>query len=149
MWAFQPDASAESFKPLLDVFLFTKQLADSLGWQGPALMYTYYAISALIKKKVIPWPSRSRGHNCGGPGGMHKIILCVDSADPFRAKKDSEFNLFLQNESKSLCLGKQKHPTILRNDNSASLGEYFFRSANIWDFKRYNSFSLIWGVMEN
>eukprot|EP00667_Euglena_gracilis_P003393 EG_transcript_3397 len=44
----------ESFKPLLDVFLFTKQLADSLGWQGPALMYTYYAISALIKKKVMP-----------------------------------------------------------------------------------------------
>eukprot|EP00668_Euglena_longa_P015076 GGOE01019124.1.p1 GENE.GGOE01019124.1~~GGOE01019124.1.p1 ORF type:complete len:713 (+),score=229.44 GGOE01019124.1:53-2191(+) len=44
----------ESFKPLLDVVLFTKQLSDSLGWQGPALMYAYFAITALIKKKVMP-----------------------------------------------------------------------------------------------
>ena len=44
----------ESFKPLLDVVLFTKQLIENLGWQGPACMYAYFAISALVKKKIMP-----------------------------------------------------------------------------------------------
>jgi len=44
----------ESFKPLLDVALFTRQLTHSMGWRSPACMYAYFAISALIKKTLMP-----------------------------------------------------------------------------------------------
>lgn len=45
---------SETFKPVLDVVLFTHQLCSILGWQGPAFMYLYFLASAIIKKRVMP-----------------------------------------------------------------------------------------------
>jgi len=42
------------FKPFLDVILFTQRLGSIIGWQGPLLMYSYFFISAVIKKKIMP-----------------------------------------------------------------------------------------------
>jgi len=42
------------FKPLLDVVLFTAKLTEVTGWQGPAIMYAYFAVSAWIKKNIMP-----------------------------------------------------------------------------------------------
>jgi len=40
------------FKPILDIILFTNQLRHITGWQGPALMYSYFLVSAFFKKIV-------------------------------------------------------------------------------------------------
>eukprot|EP01012_Entosiphon_sulcatum_P020984 TRINITY_DN2580_c0_g1_i1.p1 TRINITY_DN2580_c0_g1~~TRINITY_DN2580_c0_g1_i1.p1 ORF type:complete len:727 (-),score=112.11 TRINITY_DN2580_c0_g1_i1:15-2195(-) len=45
---------SETFKPVLDVILFTHQLCIILGWQGPAFMYLYFILSAIAKKKIMP-----------------------------------------------------------------------------------------------
>jgi len=42
------------FKPLLDVVLFTYNLGNITGWQGPLIMYGYFVISAFIKKNIMP-----------------------------------------------------------------------------------------------
>lgn len=42
------------FKPFLDVILFTQRLGSIIGWQGPAIMYGYFFISAMIKKQIMP-----------------------------------------------------------------------------------------------
>jgi len=41
-------------KPTLDVILFTKKLSSITGWQGPMMMYSYFFISGLLKKFVMP-----------------------------------------------------------------------------------------------
>jgi ATP-binding cassette subfamily D (ALD) long-chain fatty acid import protein len=42
------------FKPLLDVLLFTHQLTNILGWQGPAIMYAYFFASGCVKRVIMP-----------------------------------------------------------------------------------------------
>eukprot|EP01118_Nematostelium_gracile_P014803 TRINITY_DN5847_c0_g1_i4.p1 TRINITY_DN5847_c0_g1~~TRINITY_DN5847_c0_g1_i4.p1 ORF type:complete len:695 (-),score=231.46 TRINITY_DN5847_c0_g1_i4:90-2174(-) len=42
------------FKPLLDVLLFTYKLTGLVGWQGPALLFGYYAMAGFIKKFLLP-----------------------------------------------------------------------------------------------
>jgi len=41
-------------KPTLDVILFTKKLSSITGWQGPLMMYSYFFISGVLKKFVMP-----------------------------------------------------------------------------------------------
>ena len=41
-------------KPLLDIILFSKKLAELVGWQGPAMTFSWYAISAFIIKHISP-----------------------------------------------------------------------------------------------
>eukprot|EP01100_Stratorugosa_tubuloviscum_P000005 TRINITY_DN0_c1_g1_i3.p1 TRINITY_DN0_c1_g1~~TRINITY_DN0_c1_g1_i3.p1 ORF type:complete len:725 (-),score=331.19 TRINITY_DN0_c1_g1_i3:237-2411(-) len=43
-----------AFKPILDVILFTFKLASVTGWQGPAVMYGYFAFSGFLKKVIMP-----------------------------------------------------------------------------------------------
>jgi hypothetical protein len=38
----------------LDVLLFTHQLTNILGWQGPAIMYTYFFASGIVKRLIMP-----------------------------------------------------------------------------------------------
>jgi len=42
------------FKPFLDVLLFTYKLTDILGWQGPAIMYSYFVFSGVVKRFIMP-----------------------------------------------------------------------------------------------
>jgi ATP-binding cassette subfamily D (ALD) protein 3 len=41
-------------KPILDIFLFSKKLAELVGWQGPVMIFGWYAISAVIIKMISP-----------------------------------------------------------------------------------------------
>eukprot|EP01117_Protostelium_nocturnum_P003830 TRINITY_DN15096_c0_g1_i1.p1 TRINITY_DN15096_c0_g1~~TRINITY_DN15096_c0_g1_i1.p1 ORF type:complete len:720 (-),score=275.12 TRINITY_DN15096_c0_g1_i1:65-2224(-) len=41
-------------KPTLDVILFTKKLSSITGWQGPLMMYSYFILSGILKKFVMP-----------------------------------------------------------------------------------------------
>lgn len=41
-------------KPILDIVLFSKKLAAMLGWQGPAMIFGWYACSAVIIKMISP-----------------------------------------------------------------------------------------------
>merc|ERR1712137_580625 len=59
------------FKPILDILLFTNQLRRVTGWQGPAFMYSYFLISALLKRiinrrakfgKLVAGESAREGH---------------------------------------------------------------------------------------
>eukprot|EP01095_Lingulamoeba_sp_RSL-Kostka_P002036 TRINITY_DN128_c0_g1_i1.p1 TRINITY_DN128_c0_g1~~TRINITY_DN128_c0_g1_i1.p1 ORF type:complete len:757 (-),score=284.55 TRINITY_DN128_c0_g1_i1:234-2504(-) len=40
------------FKPILDIVLFTNQLRRVTGWQGPAFMYSYFLLSAIVKRVI-------------------------------------------------------------------------------------------------
>lgn len=40
------------FKPVLDIVLFTNQLRLVTGWQGPTLMYSYFFLSAVLKRVI-------------------------------------------------------------------------------------------------
>lgn len=42
------------FKPVLDIAMFTHRLRTLLGWQGPAMMYSYFGLTFLVKKKLMP-----------------------------------------------------------------------------------------------
>ena len=41
-------------KPVLDMFLFSRKLADLVGWQGPALTFAWYFFSGLVIKLISP-----------------------------------------------------------------------------------------------
>jgi len=41
-------------KPLLDIILFSKKLAETMGWAGPVYTFAWYAISAMILRIVSP-----------------------------------------------------------------------------------------------
>mmetsp|Transcript_1594 Transcript_1594/g.2383 ORF Transcript_1594/g.2383 Transcript_1594/m.2383 type:complete len:699 (+) Transcript_1594:50-2146(+) len=41
-------------KPILDVTLYTYKLSEQTGWQGPIVMYAYYAFSVILKRIVMP-----------------------------------------------------------------------------------------------
>ncbi len=41
-------------KPTLDIIMFSRKLADLVGWQGPAAVVSWYLISGIILKFVSP-----------------------------------------------------------------------------------------------
>lgn len=41
-------------KPVLDMFLFSRKLADLVGWEGPALTFAWYLFSGIIIKIISP-----------------------------------------------------------------------------------------------
>jgi len=41
-------------KPVLDILLFSKKLAELVGWQGPALLWSWYICSGFVIKKLSP-----------------------------------------------------------------------------------------------
>ena len=43
-----------TFKPLLDVLLFSRSLAEIMGYRAQFLLYGYYALSAVILRAVAP-----------------------------------------------------------------------------------------------
>lgn len=43
-----------TFKPVLDIILFSKKLAELVGWQGPVLTFAWYGIAGTIIKNISP-----------------------------------------------------------------------------------------------
>lgn len=41
-------------KPVLDIVLFSKKLAELVGWQGPSLVVGWYFMSGIIIKFISP-----------------------------------------------------------------------------------------------
>lgn len=41
-------------KPFLDIVLFSRKLAELVGWQGPALIFAWYGFSGLVIKQISP-----------------------------------------------------------------------------------------------
>jgi ATP-binding cassette subfamily D (ALD) protein 3 len=41
-------------KPVLDVFLFSRNLAQLVGWQGPSMIFSWYFFSGFIIKSISP-----------------------------------------------------------------------------------------------
>ena len=41
-------------KPLLDIVLFSKKLAELVGWQGPAASIGWYFLSGVVIKYISP-----------------------------------------------------------------------------------------------
>jgi len=44
-------------KPILDIVLFSKKLAEVVGWEGPVLIYSWYTLAGIM----IRWLSPSFG----------------------------------------------------------------------------------------
>lgn len=45
---------ASTFKPIVDIVLFTRKLVKSVGPGGPIIMYLYYFVSAFIMRRLLP-----------------------------------------------------------------------------------------------
>lgn len=43
-----------TFKPTLDIVLFTFTLAKITSWVGPAILYGYFAFTAFVKRFIMP-----------------------------------------------------------------------------------------------
>lgn len=41
-------------KPVLDVFLFSRNLASLVGWRGPSMIFTWYFFSGLVIQAISP-----------------------------------------------------------------------------------------------
>lgn len=41
-------------KPILDIYMFSKKLAELLGVEGPALVIGFYGFCAVIMKVIAP-----------------------------------------------------------------------------------------------
>jgi len=41
-------------KPMLDIVLFSKKLAELLGWTGPGLVIAYYFVTGVLLKTISP-----------------------------------------------------------------------------------------------
>lgn len=41
-------------KPILDIVLFSKKLAELVGWKGPGIVVAWYIFSGMIIKMVSP-----------------------------------------------------------------------------------------------
>jgi ABC-type uncharacterized transport system fused permease/ATPase subunit len=41
-------------KPLLDIILFSRKLAEIMGWSGPLVVIAWYLLSALLLKVISP-----------------------------------------------------------------------------------------------
>jgi len=41
-------------KPLLDIILFSRKLAELVGWQGPAMMISWYVLSGFVVRFITP-----------------------------------------------------------------------------------------------
>lgn len=48
------DLYSYTFKPLLDVLLFTRSLAKSMGYKMQLALYSYYLLSAALLKALSP-----------------------------------------------------------------------------------------------
>lgn len=54
-WATSLSSLYSNFtKPLLDVILFSRQLARVLGWQGPTAVISWYILSAIVIRLISP-----------------------------------------------------------------------------------------------
>jgi ATP-binding cassette subfamily D (ALD) protein 3 len=41
-------------KPILDIILFSKKLAEVVGWEGPGMIFGWYFISGCIIRLISP-----------------------------------------------------------------------------------------------
>ena len=41
-------------KPLLDLVFFTRKLSELVGWEGPALIFSWYGLSGFVIKAISP-----------------------------------------------------------------------------------------------
>lgn len=41
-------------KPMLDIILFSRKLAELVGWQGPMLTFAWYGFSGFVIKTISP-----------------------------------------------------------------------------------------------
>lgn len=41
-------------KPMVDIILFSKKLAEIMGWSGPLLVISWYLLSGIVLKVVSP-----------------------------------------------------------------------------------------------
>ena len=48
------DLYSYTFKPLLDVLLFTRSLAKSMGYRTQLALYSYYLLSAALLRALSP-----------------------------------------------------------------------------------------------
>lgn len=48
------DLYSRTFKPALDVVLCTRAMAQSLGYRGPVIMYTYFMMSSVVLRAMSP-----------------------------------------------------------------------------------------------
>ena len=41
-------------KPILDIILFSRKLAELVGWEGPAMTFGWYMLAGLVIKTISP-----------------------------------------------------------------------------------------------
>ena len=54
-WAYSLSNLYQNFsKPILDIILFTRKLSETLGYEGPILMISWYLLSGFVMRFIAP-----------------------------------------------------------------------------------------------
>ena len=54
-WAYSLSNLYQNFsKPILDIILFTRKLSETLGYEGPILMISWYVLSGIVMRFIAP-----------------------------------------------------------------------------------------------
>jgi len=101
------DLYTSLFKPFMDVILFTTQLTNILGWQGPALMYLYFCISAAIKRVLQP--------------GLGRMVATLSELEGYY--RTAHQRLLANSEEIAFYDGSRKERKII-NDALAAISSY-------------------------
>ncbi len=74
------DLYSYTFKPLLDVLLFTRSLAKSMGYRTQFALYSYYLLSATVLRALSPPLALMTAQETGLAGAFrsaHQVLSCT------------------------------------------------------------------------
>jgi ABC-type uncharacterized transport system fused permease/ATPase subunit len=74
------DLYSYTFKPLLDVLLFTRSLAKSMGYRAQIALYSYYLLSAALLRALSPPLALMTAQETGLAGAFrsaHQVDPCT------------------------------------------------------------------------
>ena len=100
-------------KPILDIYMFSKKLAETVGWEGPTILFVWYLICGAIMRVITPsfgTMAATNQNNEGDYRGHHFDILSHSEEIAFYNGADWENNERVKISFKKLM--KHKNKTI-------------------------------------
>ena len=79
------DLYSYTFKPLLDVLLFTRSLAKSMGYRTQLALYSYYLLSATLLRALSPPLALMTAQETGLVGAFRSAHQVTNQSTPERA----------------------------------------------------------------
>ena len=98
-------------KPILDIYLFSKKLSETVGWEGPSILFGWYAICMVVMRVITPAFGKMAAINQNNEGnyrGHHFDILSHSEEIAFYNGGKWEKNERVEPSFKNLMKHKNK-----------------------------------------